>query len=152
MNSHFQCCERRAGRCHLTRRGSSPQQHSGGCTWVISGCRRRSGCSTGQEPDQEDLHTGEEYTAIKDHIWDLWSPIGCSSKASRQRHDSVLFVGSSVFLGWIRRTLPPVGLKGGNFVQKTWQKVSVRLTKYIYTKHCAVFRPFLSRKPCIKFT
>lgn len=42
---------------YLTRRGSSPRQHSGGCTWAFSGRRWRSGCSRGQEPDQGDLQS-----------------------------------------------------------------------------------------------
>lgn len=48
----------------LTRRGSSPQQHSGGCTWAFSGRRWRSGCSMDQEPDQGDLQTGQEHIQI----------------------------------------------------------------------------------------
>lgn len=42
----------------LTRRGSSPRQRSAGRTWASSARRRRSGCNTDREPDQEDLETG----------------------------------------------------------------------------------------------
>lgn len=54
------------GWCSLTRWGSSPQQHSGGCTWGPSARRWRSGCSTDQEPDQGDLRPGQEQWLLYD--------------------------------------------------------------------------------------
>lgn len=70
--------------CCLTRRGSSPQQRSGGCTWASSARRWRSGCSLDQEPDQGDLRTGREHWT---HFrlqplrsQSSWSLIGCSSE------------------------------------------------------------------------
>lgn len=70
----------------LTRRGSSPQQHSGGCTWAFSGRKWQSGCSMDQGPDQGDLRTGQVHRTHSDYSqWEraLWSLIGCSGQWNR---------------------------------------------------------------------
>lgn len=58
-STNVKCVEVRRPGDFLTRRGSSPRQHSADCTWASSARRRRSGCSTDREPDRGDLETGQ---------------------------------------------------------------------------------------------